>query len=56
MEEEGNMFVAVEPVSKRDRNPIITPRFAATFVCAKESDQNVTLSHNEAAWSISCRP
>lgn len=46
--------VVDEPVSKRDRNTVITPYFAVALDCAKASDRNSTLILAELAWSFNC--
>src|SRR6218665_4139376 len=46
--------IASEPVSKRARNTVITPRLAATLDRARVSDRNATLILAEAALSFYC--
>src|SRR6218665_321030 len=59
MEEEKSLSSAVaptasEPVSKRARNTVITPRLAAALDRARVSDRNATLILAEAALSFNC--
>src|SRR6218665_1265905 len=59
MEEEKSLSSAVaptpsEPVSKRARNTVITPRLAAALDRARVSDRNATLALAEAALSFHC--